>query len=231
MSRLYFFEQDNGETVSLSSEDERQLCRVLRTKIGTQITVSDGNGKAYICRVDSLNPLTLQKVSSLEKREVRRDVAVFLSLSKGDKLSLSVQKCTELGAKTIVLLPTNNSDVKAENVKFKLERFERIALEAAKQCGRYNLPHVFYLDNLNDALAYCDEKGFEILICHETASERLTSLELTENVALFIGPEGGFDPSEVEKVTAGSGRCVLISDNVLRCETAAILAVGIAMEL
>ncbi len=227
MSHKYFFIEKNGESVVLSKEDERHLVRVLRSKIDSLITVSDGNGTDYLCKISSLDPFMLM----LEREETpvvqRRKISMFISLAKGDKLSLMIQKCTELGADEFYILPTENSDVKVQNSEVKIQRYNRIILEAAKQCGRSSLPKISYINNLNEALSLC---GGDIFLCHEKANERLIDLALPKRLSLFIGPEGGFSDVEVSLMQEKGAKAVLISNNILRCETAAITAVAIAME-
>ncbi len=231
MSHLYFFEDKINDLVMLSGEDERHLLRVLRTRVGEQITVSNGRGDAFLCRVEGVNPLQITATMPLSSKNPRRNISVYLSLAKGDKLSFMIQKCTELGAASVFLLPTQNSDVKAHNIEGKLERFHRIALEAAKQCARYTHMQVEYLKDLDDALGRCTEHGEKILVCHESATVRLAKTPLSDNLALFIGPEGGFEDTEIEKITAKGGCAVSISGNILRCETAAVAALALAMEM
>ncbi len=230
MSHIYFYENREGDNVYLTAEDERHLGRVLRVKVGAELTVSDGLGRAYSCKVQELSPLILQITSQLEPRVQRRDVTVCLSLAKGDKISLMVQKCTELGAKNILLFPTKNSDVKAGNIGAKLDRYNRIALEAAKQCYRFTLPNIEFLGNIEQAINRCNEQSREIFVCHEAASDRLTNAGPSKDIALFIGPEGGFDKTELDYMKEHGASLVLISDNILRCETAAVVAVAIVME-
>ncbi len=200
---------------------------MLRLKKDSLINVSDGKGQDYLCRVDSISPLMLRIESEQPPILQRREITMFFSLAKGDKLSLMLQKCTELGADKFYLLPTENSDAKAENIEFKISRFSRIVTEAAKQCGRSTLPTVDYLKTLDEAIALCHS---DFYICHEKATERLAKLDLPLKLSMLIGPEGGFSEGEVEKVVAAGGKSVLISNNILRCETAAITALALAME-
>ncbi len=230
MSHIYFYDNKTDDLVTLSPEDERHLLRVLRIRVDERITVSDGQGDAFICRVEKINPLLLRVEQALPPKMSRRKVSVYLSLAKGDKLSFMIQKCTELGADAVLLLPTKNSDVKAQNIEGKSERFHRISQEAAKQCARYTHMQIEYLKDIDSALERCSRHGEEILVCHESASVRLTKTPLSDTIALFIGPEGGFDETEIERIAAKGGRAVLISDNILRCETAAVVALALAME-
>ncbi len=227
MSHKYFYIEKNGNNITLSKDDERHLVRVLRSKIGNAITVSDGNGADYLCKIVSLNPFSIEIEKEQRPTLQRREITMFISVAKGDKLSLMIQKCTELGVDRFFLLPTENSDVKAENIEAKLQRYNRVILEAAKQCGRSSLPKLSYLKNLSEALSIC---GDSFYLCHEKASERLISLPLPKKLSLFIGPEGGFSDSEVLMMEKSGATVVLISNNILRCETAAIAAASMAME-
>ncbi len=227
MSHKYFYSEKRGEFIFLSKEDGHHLVRALRIKIGDEITVSNGEGVDYLCKVVETDPVKLKTEIELPPQLQRREVSMYISLAKGDKLALMLQKCTELGAEHFYLFETENSDARADNIEFKLERFNRIITEAAKQCGRSTLPDVCYLNSIDTALERCDG---DVFICHEKATKRLAEQELPDKLSLFIGPEGGFSEQEVQKVIAKGGRSVSISNNILRCETAAITAVAIALE-
>ncbi len=227
MSHKYFYSEKRGEFIFLNKDDERHLVRALRIKPGDEVPVSNGEGVDYLCKVISIEPLKLKTELELPPQLQRKDVSVYISLSKGDKISLILQKCTELGAGRFYLFSTEHSDARAENIEFKLERYNRIVTEAAKQCGRSTLASVKFLSGIDEALNSCKN---EIFICHEKATKRLVQQDLPQSLSLFIGPEGGFSEQEVQKVIAKGGRSVSISANILRCETAAITAVAIAME-
>ncbi len=228
MSHKYFYIDKKGDNVILSREDERHLLRVLRKKKGSEISVSSGDGQDYLCKITSIDPFELI-IDREEKPTIqRRDVGMFLSLAKGDKLALMLQKCTELGATRFYLFPTENSEGRAKNQDFKLERFQRIIIEAAKQCARSDIPTIQFASGIDEALELCDK---DFYFCHEKADERLTQKKLPERISIFIGPEGGFSEIEVDKAKTAGGTPVLISNNILRCETAAITSLAIAMEL
>lgn len=230
MSRKYFFESICGDNVILSSSDCRQLEKVLRVRVGEHITVSSGTGDDFLCEVTATSPLKIQVIQSLPVKHTMRKLTVFAAVSKGDKLSLVVQKCTELGAYSIVIFGAQHSDFEIKNQKEKNERYSKIAKEAAKQCGSSILPSVKFCTCTEDALQMAKECE-TLLICHEKADTRLQQIKLSGSVAVFTGPEGGFSEQEIILAKKAGAIPILISNNILRCETAPIAAAAIIMAM
>lgn len=205
-----------------------QLTRVLRIKLGDELELLDGSGNIYS-----------GKITEIGKREVaghilriksapdnpRRTVTLFQSLIKKDNFELVLQKGTELGVRTFVPV------VAARSVKIKDEipaRWHEIVREAAEQCGRTQIPAIKPIAKFKDAVKSFSGAGF---LAHE--EERLISFKdaLGENktASIFIGPEGGFSPEEIALAKSNNITIVSLGKNVLRSETAGIVAAAISL--
>lgn len=210
--------------------------RVLRIKQGESFTVCDGEGSDYVCRLTGKSD---GSVEILEKKptagEPDVDVAVFAAFSKGDRMDTAVQKCVELGAKELVLFPSARCVSRPDGLSLikKQNRWKAIANEAAKQSERGIVPAV-RVHTAFDAAVYEASRSSLPLLLYEDERElslgdALRSRPDADSIAVFSGPEGGFEPAEA----AFAKECGLISASlgprILRCETAPICALSAIM--
>ncbi len=224
MSRIYF----TDESGALSQEDIRHMTRVLRARVGDVFRLSDGAGNDYSCVVTSLSPFLYEQKAQLPPTLQRRRLTVLLAASKQDKLATTIRRLTELGAADIVIFKSANGDATLKNFDFKAERYRKIVIEAAKQCGRSTLCNIHFAKDFAAALGSAHGS---VIFCHEKATVRLSQITVTDDVTVCIGPEGGFDDKELALAEQQGATAVLISQNVLRCETAAIAAAAMVMEM
>ncbi len=224
------------KSVTLSAEETRHARDVLRLQRGEAVYVFDGEGQEYRCAIAQLNRDSV-KVDVLEQvepahPESRLDLTLCVALLKGEKFDLVVQKATELGATRLVPILTNRADVRIRSdadAKRKLKRWQRIALEATKQCGRARLMKidapVAFEEQMDRAeqqdelrLMYAEREG-------SSFSEVLKDLELMPAKAIaLIGPEGGWTDGEIDEAIETGWRIVTLGGRTLRAETAAIVA-------
>lgn len=210
------------------------LAVVLRVKEGDAIEVFDGHGQAFDAKVATVKEgaLTLQLGPARAMPEPRR-VIIVQGLPKADKLELVLQKGTELGASAFLPAAARRSIVKLEGKEEKkLERWRRIVEEAARQCGRSDVPEVLPPRSL-DALSLPDTA---VLVLDEAEkalplSRALETLAADQPIALVIGPEGGLDRAEVAALVARGAQAVTLGKNVLRTETAALAALAVIRHL
>lgn len=230
--RLHVPDAAEGE-LRIDGERLHYLTRVLRLSAGDALEVFDGRGRSFEAKVSEVteSAATLS-LGAPRATAASRRIAVIQGLPKGDKLELVLQKCTELGATDFVPAMMKRSVVKldAAGAAKKQQRWQKIADEAARQCGRSDVPRVFAPLPLEEAMA--ELKGFKLLILDEEERTRplalaCTSLKLGEPVAVLIGPEGGLDRSEVEALRQLGGETVTMGRRVLRTETAALVALAI----
>lgn len=210
--------------------------RVLRLKNGEQVTVCDGSGEECCCTVsdvsaDQICLVVEKRVASASEAAVK--ASVYVAFSKGDKLEHVIQKATELGAYEIVAFPSARCISKPDDksLKKKLERWKKIAASAAEQSGRGHIPDVLVVDSYLGALRRAAESDLSILFYE---NEQATTLRMAlqsqyRSISFLTGPEGGFEPSEVQQaVDHGLSICTL-GKRILRCETAPLCALSAVM--
>ena len=224
------------DTVTLSGADAQHIARVLRTRPGEELTVCDGAGLDARCVVQTVSPdAVVLSVMECAPSACEAGLRAYLyqGFPKGDKFEWIVQKAVELGAAEVVPVLTARCvarpDVKAQRGKG--ERYQKIADEAAKQCGRGRLPQVRPFVTFAEALRTLPEDTLPILF-YEDGGRPLRAL-LAEPplsaVALFIGPEGGFAPEEVEQARAAGVQIATLGPRILRTETAGLCALSAVM--
>lgn len=233
-----FFTENIGKTAVITGADAAHISRVLRMKSGDLAIVCDGRKTDCLCRIITADNACVE-LEILDKRENEAEPSVYLRLfqclPKADKLEFIVQKAVELGASEIIPViskrcvsrPDQKSGAK------KLERYRRIAEEAAKQCGRGILPKVGETISFGEAVKEVNPDGLG-LIFYECGGESLKSLAggvKSGAIDVFIGCEGGFEESEVELALENGIKAATLGKRILRCETAPIAAISVLMNL
>ena len=217
-------------SIVITGEDVAHITRVLRLQTGDEIVVCDGQSNDYrcaICRADK-QAVELEILEHIQSTvECPVDITLYQGLPKGDKMDTIVQKCVELGVRRIVPVAAKRSVVKLKAGDKKLIRWQRIAAEAAKQCGRGIIPAIGDICSFADAAA--GGQGLKIMP-YECEREQSIRAALQKNrgaqqVSIYIGPEGGFDPAEVALATEAGACVVSMGPRILRTETAPIAAV------
>ncbi len=208
---------------SLRSDEAKHLIRVLRVKPNAELRVFDGLGneaKAIVRSIDkySVNIEIFEIYKS--KTEAKLNISLAISLLKADKLADIVRKSTELGVKEIKLFYSQYSQVQkiSEN---KLQRLNKIALEAAKQSARAVVPKIYAPVALKDI-----DFGQINLLAHPYAKDSLADIEINkEGITVFIGPEGGFSKEELAHFKQNM-ELINLGPRILRVETAAIAVIS-----
>lgn len=229
-------EQITPPHVTLSDEESHHLTRVMRLAPGAIVNVFDGAGKEYRCEVtvasrSSAQLQILEEITSPVESPVRLTLA--LALVKNDKFDWVVQKATELGVSRIVPLITAHSEVvlSEERGEKRVKRWERISLEALKQCGRRRLVETSVPVRWSD---YCSDDSSELkLMLSERGGRSLESIRsicatIPDSITLAIGPEGGWEGHEIETALRSGFTEVHLGPRILRAETAAVAAVTLA---
>lgn len=233
-----FFTQEISETHgTISGADAVHISRVLRMKNGEKITVSDLNGYDYNCVITSISADevlfdVLDKQLSVCEPTV--STTLFMAFPKGDKFELIVQKCVELGIDRIVPVITARCIARPDEKSMlkKIDRYNKIAYEAAKQCGRAKIPVVENFLDFTTALEL-SKKSDIALFFYEKGGERIQKLISDEcrSIAFFVGSEGGFEEYEAKQAEEKSVKIATLGTRILRCETAAIAATTSIMVL
>lgn len=233
-------EQVSDGTVRITGPDVNHLKNVLRMRPGERLLVSDGRGKDYLCQVETLEAENVEVliISQEESRELPSRIWLFQGLPKSDKMELIIQKAVELGAAGIVPVVTKNAVVKLDSKKeeAKLKRWRTIAESAAKQSKRSLVPEISGVMTLKEACSYIDDMDFDLrLIPYENERGMAATRETFKRavpgsrIAVFIGPEGGFDPQEIQMAMEADVIPVSLGKRILRTETAGIAVLSALM--
>ena len=236
----FFTEDIAGQRGILRGGDVKHLTRVLRLGPGDAVTLCDGAGFDYDCQIETVEEGQVI-CTVLEKRpcpaEPDLDLTVYMALPKQDKMQLVVQKCVELGCREIVPVTSEwcVSRPDPKSLQNKTERWQKIAWEAAKQCGRGVLPTVSTC--LPFARAVEEMAGKDLpLLFYEKGGRPIGELLAQAQAAgpvrscgLLVGSEGGLTPEEVALAEGRGVGIASLGPRILRCETAPLAAAAVVM--
>ena len=232
-------QQVKEEKIYVEGSDVNHIKNVLRMKLGEKLTVNDGEGWQYLCEVESYEAdmavLHIVEKSKAET-ELSSRIYLFQGLPKQDKMELIVQKAVELGAYQVIPVSTKRAVVKLDAKKAgkKVERWQQIAVSAAKQAGRGIVPTVGEVCTYAQALKMAEELDV-VLIPYELAEgieetkEIITGIRPGQSVGVFIGPEGGFEEEEVKLAMEAGAKPVTLGRRILRTETAGLTTLSLLM--
>ena len=217
----------------ITGPDVNHISHVLRMKPGEQFYVTDGERRGkYLCALKSVSAeqVVCDIVQNItDTTELPCEIVLYQGLPKADKMELIIQKAVELGASRIVPVETKRSVVKldAKKAQAKISRWQGIAEAAAKQSKRDVIPVIGELMTLKEALK--EAANFEVsMMPYENAEgmdftrRLLEGIQPGQRVAIFVGPEGGFDDSEVEAALSMETKPVTLGRRILRTETAGL---------
>lgn len=232
-------EQVKEEKIYVEGTDVNHMKNVLRMKIGEELTVNDGEGYQYLCAVETYEAdMAVLKIlkRTKDESELTSKIYLFQGLPKQDKMELIVQKAVELGVYQVIPVSTKRAVVKldAKKAKKKVERWQQIAVSAAKQAGRGIIPAVGEVCSYAQALKMAGELDV-ILIPYELAEgmketkKIISDIKPGQSVGIFIGPEGGFEEEEVERAVEAGAKPVTLGKRILRTETAGLTILSVLM--
>ena len=210
--------------------------RVLRLRPGEDMIICDGKGTDYKCRLvkadkEQVEAEVIEIVPCPAEPSVQ--VTVLCGLPKGDRTDYIIQKCVEAGASEIMFFQSDRCVAKPDKPEKKLERWQRIAEEAAKQSGRGIIPQVSWAGEYADALNVANQKELGLFMYETGEREALNAvLEANSDVktaAIVTGPEGGFAPFEADLARIVGLHICSMGERILRCETAPVVAVSALM--
>lgn len=232
MTRRRFFAPPSAfnlskRTVTLTADEARHLREVLRLKPGDEVSVFDGVGKEFRARVAQARrefaELELDEEIEPARPESPLHITLAVALLKGEKFDLVVQKATELGVTKIVPLMTRYADIKLRDesdTNKRVARWQRIALEAAKQSGRGIVPEVTTPVSFGSVLENT------CVLFSEKGGHGLPQID-TDTVTAIVGSEGGWADEELDRARAAGAQIVTLGGRILRAETAAITAAAL----
>lgn len=232
-----FFTENISETAAvLDQEDSRHVAQVLRMKPGDIAVICDGKGTDYLAELESSVGECVFRVleSSPNQAEPNVHVRLFQAMPKGDKMDFIVQKAVECGACEVIPFLSKRCISRPDKKQLakKRERWQRIAYEAAKQCGRGVIPTVGETLEFSQLTQVISPQDTRILF-YECADVPLREAvaEYSGNVDIVIGSEGGFAPEEAERLVQAGFVCASLGKRILRCETAPIAAISVLMNM
>ena len=228
-------------SIRIMNGDVNHIRNVLRMKQGEKVLISDGGDEEYLCRVEQLSQdQVLLHIEDIMKadRELPSRMYLFQGLPKSDKMEMIIQKAVELGVYEIIPVETRRCVVKldAKKQESKIRRWQGIAESAAKQSKRMIIPQIHPVMKYSQALRYAQEMDIRI-IPYELAEDMehtrnyLSQIHPGQSVAVFIGPEGGFAPEEIEEALKNQTEPVTLGKRILRTETAGLTILSVLMVL
>lgn len=236
----FFVDSVSGDKISIRGNDAYHIGRSLRMRLGDVITVC-ADRVEYRAKILSISDkeVVCDVLSAEESaNEPTVNVVLYQALPKSDKMDLIVQKAVELGVYKIVPVITARcvSRPAKSGYEKRVERYNKIALEAAKQSGRGYVPEVTNFISFDECIAELKEcdKSF---MCYEKGGVSLSKTGLSDaaegvkTIGLFIGCEGGFETHEAESCSLAGVTVVSLGPRILRCETAPLAALSVIMSL
>ena len=221
------------EIIISDKNDVKHIVKALRVQLGEKLEICDNSSDEYIVEVVSLNEEVICKV--IKKNDVKREspikIDLYQGLAKGSKMETIIQKSVELGVHKIIPLNTKRVIVKLDSKgeKKKIERWQKIADEAAKQSKRSHLPTVeemVHINSFDSKFANYDL----VLVAYELESSRSLKKHLEgeyKKIAILIGPEGGFETTEIDALVNLGVHSVSLGPRILRTETAGMTMLSI----
>lgn len=231
----WFFADNIGETHLITGEDAVHITKSLRMSVGEVITLCDSSKIEHLCKIERINAdgVLVRTISESEcNNEPSVDVTLFAALTKGDKMETVIQKSVEIGVHNIVPVLTDRcvSRPDGKSAEKKIQRYQKIASQAAMQSRRAIIPQVNALVELKKLPEIL--KDFDkVILFYEGGGEPLKSIinQNDKKIAVFTGPEGGFEEREVKLLTDNGAVCATLGKRILRAETAPLVALSAIM--
>ncbi len=237
----FFAEHENihDTYIEIVGSDVNHLKNVLRFKEGDNLLISSGDNVDYICHISEMyDDKIIALIDSIDNvgKELLSKVYLFQGLPKGDKMELIIQKMTELGVHQIIPVAMKRSVVKLDSKKEgnKIKRWNLIAESAAKQSKRSIIPEITGVCGFKEAIEFADSLDVKLLPyeCADGMSKTkniINNIKKGQSVAIFIGPEGGFDIEELEFAKEHGFEIITLGKRILRTETAGMMLMSVLM--
>lgn len=209
------------------------LSSVKRLKKGDRVVVFDGESQEYECVIDDIakDKAELSVVRARKAISVKLDLTLACALPKKVKMDYIIEKTVELGVDRIIPIKTERTIVEysPEKAKEKLKRWQAIAIEASKQCGRIKLPEIEPISEFSKVVSQV--KNYELAVIPHLGPGNKSLKEIycdskLSSVIIFIGPEGDFSPREIKSAKENGCIGASLGDLVLKVDTAAISVVA-----
>ncbi|MCF0130563.1 MAG: 16S rRNA (uracil(1498)-N(3))-methyltransferase [Pseudobutyrivibrio sp.] len=236
MQQVFVENKNVDNCFIIGGEDAFHLIKVVRIKPGEKVRVSTSQS-SYICKVKDIDgeSVILDIVCEDENTELSNKIYLFQAIPKGDRFEGIIEKCVELGVYEIIPVEMKNCVVRLDDKKkaSRIKRYQAIADTAARQSKRSLQPIVKDVMNYKEALEYARANCTVKLLPYECAKgmtntfEVLDSINKDDNIAVFVGPEGGFDSMEIN--LASDFEVISLGKRILRTDSAAICMASMLM--
>ncbi len=227
----------DGKSVELGPEQARHLREVLRLRTGDEVFLFDGEGREFqgVVAEARRNSAQIKVIAEVDpsKPESPLDLTLGIALLKGEKFDLVVQKASELGVTRVIPLITMRADIRlrdASDAGKRVGRWQRIAVEAAKQSGRARVPEILTPQLFSALIGTAS--GTNVLMFSErdggSLEAALKSIEIASlAITALVGSEGGWTDEEIEEARSAGCEIITLGGRVLRAETAAIVVAAL----
>lgn len=236
-------DQINDNKIYIVGEDVNHISNVLRMKVGDEFQVCNSDTtENYNVEIKSFEKekITCSIINKM-KSEAESDInlKIFQGIPKSDKMELIIQKSTELGIKELIPVDMERcvSKISGKDEKKKIDRWQKISEVAAKQSGRDMIPKIHNVIKINDIVKVISD--FDMMIVPYEKAEGYSFKDAIEeikeydksniNIGIVIGPEGGFEPSEIEQLREAGAKIVTLGKRILRTETVALAMSSVIM--
>jgi 16S rRNA (uracil1498-N3)-methyltransferase len=235
MSRFYVTKESvKGDRIVISGKEAHHILDVMRLKVSDEVVVFDGSGREYTGIVKAADRKSLEvRIKSARESSAGRSpfITLIQAIPKKAKMDYIAEKATELGVSRIIPVTTERTipewnDAKKASV---VDRWRRIVREAAKQCGRPDIPEVSRVMSINEAVGGFKEYNLKLIaVLNDRAIKLKDALKNGSGakIAVAIGPEGDFTPEEAEDALKADFKIVSLGPRVLKSDTAALAALS-----
>ena len=230
MNRFYVPFHAGLKNLWIDSSESHHIIHVKRLKIGDSIIVFNGTGDEFEAEIEDIEDnrvnVRINQQKTISKENIV-EINVAFAIPKGKRSHLLIQKCTELGVHKLIPINYARSVVKLkDDCSVKIEKWQKIAIEASKQCGRNTITEIGNVVDFDNILNTLDSYDLPLFACSQSDSDNLKNTlqehPKPNNILSFIGPEGGFTSNEIEMAKRAGCKFVSLGSQILRVETAAI---------
>ncbi|WP_421717365.1 16S rRNA (uracil(1498)-N(3))-methyltransferase [Algiphilus sp.] len=235
MARIYLAEAHRvGDTVALEDAAFRHVARVLRMRVGDQLTVFNGKGSEFTARITQIErhaayiTLEAQREGNTESP---LHSTLLQAVGKGERMDWALQKATELGISAIQPVLTARCNVKLDTERWakKQAHWQGVLIAACEQSGRLRIPDLHPVARLDAVLNLC-EAALRLVLAPQSGSAPIDAVSAIDSVALLVGPEGGLNEQEIQRAEAAGFRSWQIGPRTLRTETAPMVALALLQQ-
>lgn len=237
----FFVNKILNNKAMIQGEDYSHIVTVLRLKKNDEIAIFNYEHGEFLAKITDINSkekiVFLNITKKIRDREkINTKITAIIAVIKNEKMDFIIEKLTELGVNEIIPVITKRSVVKMKDYEKKIKRWEKIIYSAIKQCGRLTKPEIKpIIFSIDDLIVKLPNNSIRFIIWEKEDKkyfiDEVKNINVADNICFFVGPEGGFEQSEAEKLINSGFSPVSLGDTTLRAETAAILSAGIICQM